>query len=312
MKNSIFFSVIVPVYNGSDKVTRCLNSIKSQVFKDFEICIVNDGSKDSSDNIINRFIQSNQDLKINYIKFQENMGISAARNQAISISKGKYICFLDHDDFWLPNKLSEVYKTIELHNPDFIWHQAYLNSSLYKKKGVTQIKKLSRPYYDNLLFYGNVLSTSTVTIRRKSLAGLAFDITHKNGEEDYAFFLKYMKKKVYIFFINKKLSYYDFEDSGITNKIFEHSNATINLIKKEFTDLTLVKRYSKKFLKKRLNQRISKEYFHISRVMMLRNLKIEAKENLNIAIKLYPSSLKYYLFFFILRLKPNWVGKKWN
>ena len=91
-------SVIIPVYNTEEYILRWLNSIVSQTFKDYEIIIIDDGSKDKSSDIIKEFIKSHQDIAVNYI-YQENAGQAAARNEGLKHAEGEYICFIDSDDY---------------------------------------------------------------------------------------------------------------------------------------------------------------------------------------------------------------------
>ena len=93
-------SVIIPTYNGNLWLSQAIDSVISQTFKDFEIIIIDDGSTEP---IINNF---QNEPRLLFIR-QENAGTSAARNRGISISRGDYIAFLDHDDLWLPNKLQK-------------------------------------------------------------------------------------------------------------------------------------------------------------------------------------------------------------
>ena len=86
-------SVIVPVYNVEDYIEKCLNSLVNQTLEDIEIIIVNDGSKDNSENIIKSFL-SRYPQKIKYLK-KENGGLSDARNYGIPYATGEYIAFLD-------------------------------------------------------------------------------------------------------------------------------------------------------------------------------------------------------------------------
>ncbi|MEZ8229354.1 glycosyltransferase family 2 protein [Vibrio splendidus] len=92
----MFFSIIVPVYNSSDVILRCLESIAEQNFHDYEVIIVNDGSIDESKIIIEDYISDkNQFILIN----KDNGGVSSARNQGVDLSGGDYIIFLDSDDW---------------------------------------------------------------------------------------------------------------------------------------------------------------------------------------------------------------------
>lgn len=93
-------SVILPVYNTAQYLEKCINSILSQTFKDFELIIINDGSSDNSVDVIKRFTSNNAEYneKIVYIS-QEHAGVSAARNAGLNIARGEYIAFVDSDDY---------------------------------------------------------------------------------------------------------------------------------------------------------------------------------------------------------------------
>ena len=88
-------SVIVPVYNVEEYIEECLDSIKNQIFTDFEVILVNDGSTDNSQAICE--IYCDQDSRFHLIN-QENQGQSIARNRGVAESKGKFIVFIDSDD----------------------------------------------------------------------------------------------------------------------------------------------------------------------------------------------------------------------
>jgi glycosyltransferase involved in cell wall biosynthesis len=96
-------SVIVPVYNRAHLVTETVASILAQTYRNIEIILINDGSTDSSLEVIQALQQENPDV-VRVID-QENQGQTIARNQGIKEACGKYIAFLDSDDIWLPDKL---------------------------------------------------------------------------------------------------------------------------------------------------------------------------------------------------------------
>jgi len=91
-------SVIVPVYNAEKYIKKCLESIINQTMKDLEIIVVDDGSTDNSAEIIDETIKSNDSTIIKYYK-KENGGLSDARNYGAKYAEGKYISFIDSDDF---------------------------------------------------------------------------------------------------------------------------------------------------------------------------------------------------------------------
>ncbi len=94
------FSVVIPLYNKESVIERTIHSVLSQTVEDYEIIVVNDGSTDNSQMIVEKI----ENLKIKLI-VQENQGASAARNRGIESSIGQYIAFLDGDDVWKPNHL---------------------------------------------------------------------------------------------------------------------------------------------------------------------------------------------------------------
>jgi glycosyltransferase involved in cell wall biosynthesis len=102
-------SVIIPTYNYGRFLGEALQSVLNQTFADFEIIVVDDGSTDNTRDVAARF----NDNRIRYI-YQENRGVSAARNAAIWDSKGEHIAFLDADDIWLPEKLELQVKVLDL------------------------------------------------------------------------------------------------------------------------------------------------------------------------------------------------------
>ncbi len=108
------FSIIVPVYNVEKYIKRCLDSIKMQTFKDYEVIIINDGSTDNSLEII-------KDFPYNVIT-TENKGLSSARNLGVSKAKGDYLLFLDSDDYIEKNLLEELNNSIK-DNPDIVRFQ---------------------------------------------------------------------------------------------------------------------------------------------------------------------------------------------
>ncbi|MCG2794065.1 MAG: glycosyltransferase [Weeksellaceae bacterium] len=107
-------SIIVPCYNQAQYLDECLQSVLNQTFRDWECIVVNDGSPDSTEEIVKKWMQ--RDERINYI-IQKNQGVSAARNSGIKAAKGKYIQFLDADDLLEKNKIAYQVKILE-QNPE--------------------------------------------------------------------------------------------------------------------------------------------------------------------------------------------------
>ena len=104
-----FFSVIIPLYNKENFIENTLKSVLNQNFIDFEVIIVNDGSTDKSEEKLLSF----KDDRIQYF-YKENEGVSIARNYGIEKTKSNYITFIDADDYWYPEFLEEIFKSIKL------------------------------------------------------------------------------------------------------------------------------------------------------------------------------------------------------
>jgi glycosyltransferase involved in cell wall biosynthesis len=114
------FSIIIPIYNKSAHIEKCLQSVFNQSFQDFEVIVVNDGSIDDGAEKVNKIIAqsiNNQAYKPNSIQIklldQINSGVSTARNNGVKAAKFDYIAFLDADDWWEPTYLEEMRNLIE-------------------------------------------------------------------------------------------------------------------------------------------------------------------------------------------------------
>lgn len=144
------FSIIVPVYNVEKYLKKCLDSIKQQTFKDYEVIIVNDGTKDNSMDITKEY-----DFKI--VK-QKNQGLSVARNTGVKHATGEYIIFLDSDDYIEKDLLKEINKSLK-NNPDLVRFQIkevyenenknkeYNEESFNNKMGVEAFQLISKYHF---------------------------------------------------------------------------------------------------------------------------------------------------------------------
>ena len=112
-------SIITPSFNSSQFIIRAIESVLSQTYKEWELIIVDDGSEDNSVESIENFIKNKEQIYL--IKLNKNIGVANARNEALKITKGRYIAFLDSDDLWLPNKLEKQLKFMKSNNYSFIF-----------------------------------------------------------------------------------------------------------------------------------------------------------------------------------------------
>lgn len=157
---NVIFSVVIPTYNRADKLRRCLDSLLNQTFKAFEVLVCDDGSKDETGAVAAEY--SKKGLNLRYF-YQENWGGPARpRNIGIAEASAPWVCFLDSDDCWYPEKL-DVCKA-NLDGCDVIYHDFNIDGgSVLKKKIIA--RQLSTPVFRDLLVNGNTICTSGTCIK---------------------------------------------------------------------------------------------------------------------------------------------------
>ena len=122
----MLFSLIVPFYNVEKYIRKCLGSIDAQTCRDFEVILVDDGSKDATVQIVEEFING-REAQYNLIR-QNNRGLSGARNTALKYATGEYLVFIDSDDWIETNYLSCIESVIKGFSPDIIRCKWFENS----------------------------------------------------------------------------------------------------------------------------------------------------------------------------------------
>jgi len=105
-------SVVIPAYNAEKFIAETIQSVLNQAFQDFEVFVVNDGSKDKTPEIVQEFCS--KDKRVQLIN-KENSGVSDTRNLGMSMAKGEYIALLDADDLWLPSYLEKKVHFLDNH-----------------------------------------------------------------------------------------------------------------------------------------------------------------------------------------------------
>lgn len=160
---SPYFSIIVPVYNSSQYLNRCIDSILNQTYHDFELILVDDGSTDDSGNICDIYAQKDKRIRVFH---QSNGGVSSARNKGIKEACGKYIAFVDSDDYLSQDKL-EKYIVFCKEEPDIIIGNKNVPYKLKYNKHIIGINDL--PHICNVgvvwnsLFYTDHLKQHNIT-----------------------------------------------------------------------------------------------------------------------------------------------------
>ena len=121
--NQPVFSIVTPVYNADKYLKKSVESILNQKFSDFELILINDSSTDHSFNICNSYAML--DNRVTVLSLKENCGAAEARNRGMEIAKGRYLCFVDADDYIESDFLSVFYNALQEDDYDYIKCGAY-------------------------------------------------------------------------------------------------------------------------------------------------------------------------------------------
>jgi glycosyltransferase involved in cell wall biosynthesis len=161
---SPLISIIIPTYNRADLISKAIQSVIDQSYKNWELIVVDNYSDDNTKEVIEAF----NDDRILMLFTPRTGSVAASRNLGVSYSKGEWIAFLDSDDWWFPNKLECVHNVIQK-QPDLIYHDLQivaLDGTLLGRKS-TRSRKLKDPLYLDLLLNGNDIALSSVVVRRQ-------------------------------------------------------------------------------------------------------------------------------------------------
>lgn len=113
-------SIVIPVYNAEKYIVETMNSVLAQTYTDWELVLVLNGCKDSSEEVVNKYKELHKDKNIRVIVEHENKGAAMARNRGVNEANGRYIAYLDADDIWMPEKLEHQLAFLKDKNAAFI------------------------------------------------------------------------------------------------------------------------------------------------------------------------------------------------
>ena len=221
-------SIIIPVYNVERKIQRCLDSVKHQTFSDFELILVNDGSTDKSGEICDKYVANDERFKVIH---QNNQGVSVARNAGINIAKGRYITFIDSDDYVNGDFLSNLYATICSSGADIAMCNYYMvfedRTDVCMKHGYSSGNILEKDEIKSV-FYKHIQDNDCTIgyfslwnkIYRSNLIreNHIFLDTEMSFGEDMMFIMQCLKFSNKIAFIEEPLYYYEMTENGLFSR----------------------------------------------------------------------------------------------
>ena len=173
-------SVIIPMYNSKDTIKSAIESVLNQRYKEsIEIIIVNDGSIDGCEKIVEEMIIKNQTNRVIKLINKANGGVSSTRNRGIKEASGEWLAFLDSDDMWHPQKLELVFEALKDDSIKFIGHSYTLENNFDKK---FNLEKLSKVSFTKLLLK-NFAVTPSIIIKKEICEYFDETMTHTEDHE---------------------------------------------------------------------------------------------------------------------------------
>lgn len=205
-------SIIIPVYNSSRYIEKTILSVENQTYKNIEVVIVDDCSKDASAEII--FGLKKHFDNIIYYKLDKNSGAAVARNKAIEMAKGQFIAFLDSDDIWYPDKLMKQIECLRNNKAAFCYTAIEMideRGNLIKPKREVMTKVTYKKLLKN-----TIIATSTVLLDRKIVCDIQMPLIRSG--QDYATWLQILRSGIVAYGIDEALVKYRKSENSLSAK----------------------------------------------------------------------------------------------
>lgn len=237
--NKCKLSIIVPVYGVEKYIDKCLDSLVKQSLKEIEIIVVNDGTKDNSQKIIDKYVKKYPEKIKSYIK--ENGGQGSARNYGLEKANGEYIGYVDSDDFIEKDMYKKLYNKAKEDNYDIVVCGNYNVSEDYKTKNIDTFINNYNTDLENI-FFGKMAVWNKI-YKRDILIKNKLEFKEKVWYEDLAFTLKAIMNSNTFAFIDEPLYDYLIREGSTMN----NSNVQRNLeILDAFNDILSYIQHNKK------------------------------------------------------------------
>jgi glycosyltransferase involved in cell wall biosynthesis len=232
-------SIIIPAYNVSAYIGEALNSVFAQDFKSYEVIVVDDGSTDTTElaKVLEPYRQ-----RISYIH-QANRGISAARNAALRVARGKLVALLDADDVWLEGKLSEQLEFMKQGGYDMVYGNALLFGEAPWRNGTTFMDRSPSDgtvSLNSLLDLRCTVVVSTVIMRKDLVEQVGgFDEEDRNITEDFDLWLRLARIDARIGYQKKVVAKYRYRSDSVSASRVRIHEAALRVLQKTRDGMTL-------------------------------------------------------------------------
>ena len=289
-KEKTRFSIIIPVYNALEFLRDTLDSIRDQSYTNYEVLVTNDGSTDSTEEMLKKYKKENLRFPLDFTTIN-NRGVSTARNNAILRSTGDYIAFLDQDDWWFPEKLEKIARILNINTGiDVLYHRA-ISIGWKKRETIFKSGQLGSPPLADLLFNGNRIGISTAVVRLDKLREVGGFNQDLHYIEDYDLWLKLANKNANFHYMPDVLSKYIWRQESMSNKVEYMIKEKLTTLDYYFNMLRKHKSYDDSYLIKKCKRRKSVYLFGASRRFYYLN---NYREAINYSIKAIKADFKFY------------------
>lgn len=225
IKNKPLISIIIPTFNSEKSIARCIGSVFLNEIQDFEVLIYDDGSNDQTLSIVENLYGNNKSVKV--YNSTENKGAGYARRFLLKKARGKYIAFLDSDDFWYTNKLDKQITILEKTGADLVTCSYDI---IDEKSSLIGERKPIRTITFFSMHLSNWLPTS-MTIIRANLVG-AKEMPNLRKRQDYAYWLKLFEaNKIKCVTMQEKLGAYSRGSNTLSSSHFDNLKANFRMFK---------------------------------------------------------------------------------
>ncbi len=260
MKN-IKISVIIPAYNSEEFITLCLNSIMSQTYKNIEIIVVDDCSKDNTVKIVKKLSK-----RIKVFSTKRNSKQGKARNIGIQNSTGDYLLFVDADDYISNDKIIEkiVNKINKSNLPDIV----YLGMQVVGKRNMKIIPDKENTKKEFRLAENPYINAVSICWKRELIIKNKIRFPERIKYEDVYFsFLGIEKSNTYTYLKDIYYIYNNRENSTTTDYSLSQAKDTILLIEKLFELYSIIEKQNRKYLEKRIKQQYERAKVRLDRAI---------------------------------------------
>lgn len=268
-------SVLIPAYNSDKFIQRTVNSVTKQTFSDFEIVVVDDGSTDSTADIVRR-LQS-QDSRLRYF-YQENQGLSKTRNRLVELARGEFVAFLDHDDEWIAGKLDKQLRLfVKDKNLGLVFSDAYIkNNGQLAGTCFKQRRPFRGDIFYKYLFSDNFVSLPTVLVPKNILMEFMPFKPEYEVAEEFDIFLKIARKYKFDYVDEPLAIYHLHGNNEVLSKWYK-------MIEEDFDILDYWRKVDPsidKMHKDQLSKRFSQLYYTQGRCFLERSNLLQAKNSI--------------------------------